>query len=179
MHAKLYKLCNKLYTRYPIVARALGRVRARAKESCIQCNKRLDDREKVKKVKDKVIFFWNCVIIFFSMVVWSREKSQTTNPEEVQSPAVARRSNSILLSEGQHRSPIKWKSFYNLRDAYNYKFEGSMKLHSKIKKSLKKVLWIFIFCSLWHELLLMHLGQKETSKFSWNLGKFLQSRSHR
>ena len=25
-----------LYTRYPIVARALGRVRARAKESCIQ-----------------------------------------------------------------------------------------------------------------------------------------------
>ena len=29
-------LTSHLYTRYPIVARALGRVRARAKESCIQ-----------------------------------------------------------------------------------------------------------------------------------------------
>ena len=33
-----FTIGNSLYTRYPIVARALGRVRARAKESCIQGN---------------------------------------------------------------------------------------------------------------------------------------------
>ena len=34
-----FNLGEKLYTRYPIVARALGRVRARAKVSCIQGEK--------------------------------------------------------------------------------------------------------------------------------------------
>ena len=58
------------------------------------------------------------------MVVWSREKSHTTNPEEVQSPVVARTSNSILLSKGQHRSPNTYKMKVLLRDAYTYEFEG-------------------------------------------------------
>ena len=71
--------------------------------------------------KDKVLIFSKWGIISFSMV----EKSQRTNPEEVLSPVVARRSNSILLLLGQHISPIKLKSFYAMPSAYNYEFEGS------------------------------------------------------
>ena len=50
------------------------------------------------------------------MVVWSKGKSQTTNPEDVQFPVVARRLNSILLSDGQHRSPNTYKMKLLLRE---------------------------------------------------------------